>query len=125
MKKKNKEVTFLLSDMIDLDAERHPRYEDALKIAANRHDLSVINVYDPRERTLPNVGLVHVRDAETGRGSWVNTASAAVRRNYEAWSREAVDNTLSTLRRYRIDNVSIATGEDYVKGLISFFKNRA
>ena len=118
-------TAFLLSDMIDLDAERHPRYEDALKIAANRHDLSVINVYDPRERTLPNVGLVHVRDAETGRGSWVNTASAAVRRNYEAWSREAVDNTLSTLRRYRIDNVSIATGEDYVKGLISFFKNRA
>ena len=118
-------TAFLLSDMIDLDAERHPRYEDALKIAANRHDLSVINVYDPRERTLPDVGLVHVRDAETGRGSWVNTASAAVRRNYEAWSREAVDNTLSTLRRYRIDNVSIATGEDYVKGLISFFKNRA
>jgi len=118
-------TAFLLSDMIDVDGERRPRYEEALKIAVNRHDLSVINIFDPRERTLPNVGLVHVRDAETGRSHWVNTASAAVRRNYENWSREAVDNTRSTLRRYHIDTVSIATGEDYVKGLISFFKNRA
>jgi len=118
-------TAFLLSDMIDVDGERRPRYEEALKIAVNRHDLSVINIYDPRERTLPNVGLVHVRDAETGRSSWVNTASSAVRRNYEAWSREAADNARSTLRRYHVDTVSIATGEDYVKGLISFFKNRA
>ncbi len=118
-------TAFLLSDLIDVDEARKPRYEDALKIAAGRHDISVINIYDPRERTLPNVGLVHVRDAETGRSSWVNTASANVRRSYEDWSREAADNALSTLRRYRIDTVSIATGDDYVKGLISFFKNRA
>ncbi len=118
-------TAFLLSDLIDVDGERKPRYEEALKIAANRHDISVINIYDPRERTLPNVGLVHVRDAETGRSSWVNTASAAVRRNYADWSREAAENALSALRRYRIDLVSIATGDDYVKGLISFFKNRA
>ena len=118
-------TAFLLSDMIDVDGERRPRYEEALKIAANRHDISVINIYDPRERSLPNVGLVHIRDAETGRSSWVNTASSAVRRNYEEWSRDAMENTRSTLRRYRIDTVSIATGEDYVKGLISFFKNRA
>ena len=118
-------TAFLLSDLIDVDGERKPRYEEALKIAANRHDISVINIYDPRERTLPNVGLVHVRDAETGRSSWVDTASAAVRQNYAAWSREASENALSTLRRYRIDTVSIATGDAYVKGLISFFKNRA
>ena len=118
-------TAFLLSDMIDLDGTRHPRYEDALKIAAGRHDISVINVYDPRERTLPNVGLVHIRDAETGRGRWINTSAATVRRNYETWSREAFDNTLATLQRYRIDTVSIGTGEDYVKKMIAFFKNRA
>ena len=118
-------TAFLLSDMIDFDGTRHPRYEDALKIAAGRHDISVINVYDPRERTLPNVGLVHIRDAETGRGRWINTSAATVRRNYETWSREAFDNTLATLRRYRIDTVSIGTGEDYVKKMIAFFKNRA
>ena len=118
-------TAFLLSDMIDLDDKRQPRYEDALKIAANRHDISVINVFDPRERTLPNVGLVHIRDAETGRDRWINTASATVRRNYEDWNREASENMKATLRRYRIDTVSIGTGEDYVRQLIAFFKNRA
>ena len=118
-------TAFLLSDMLDLDADRRPRYEDALKIAANRHDLSVINVYDPRERSLPDIGLVHVRDAETGRSRWINTGNSNVRRAYEQWNREAGENTRNLLRRYRIDTVSIATGDDYVKQLISFFKNRA
>ena len=118
-------TAFLLSDMIDMDDEQRPRYEEALKIAANRHDISVISIFDPREKSLPDVGLVHVRDAETGRGSWVNTSSATVRRNYEDWNRRAEENTLATLRRYRIDTVRIGTGEDYVKGLITFFKNRA
>ncbi|MBQ6957676.1 MAG: DUF58 domain-containing protein [Bacteroidales bacterium] len=118
-------TAFLLSDMIDLDAARRPRYEEALKIAVNRHDISVINVYDPRERSLPDIGLVHVRDAETGRNRWINTSAASVRRNYETWSREAFDNTQTTLRRYRVDTVSIGTGDDYVKKMIAFFKNRA
>jgi len=118
-------TAFLLSDMLDLDSDRRPRYEDALKIAANRHDLSVINVYDPRERSLPDIGLVHVRDAETGRSRWINTGNRTVRLEYEKWNREAGENTRNLLRRYRIDTVSIATGDDYVKQLISFFKNRA
>ena len=122
---KKKCTAFVLSDMLDVDSAGAPRYEDALKVARNRHDISVINVYDPRERTLPNVGLVHIRDAETGRGRWINTSAATVRRNYETWSREAFDNTLATLRRYRIDTVSIGTGEDYVQKMIAFFKNRA
>ena len=63
---KKKCTAFLLSDMLDVDQAGNPLYEDALKIAVNRHDLSVIRVYDPRERTLPPVGLVHVKDAETG-----------------------------------------------------------
>ncbi len=118
-------TAFLLSDMLDLDANRHPRYEDALKIAAGRHDISVIDIYDPRERCIPNVGLVHARDAETGRDRWINTSSAEVRRNYEAWGREADDRTRNLLRRYHVDSVRIATGEDYVKSLVAFFKNRA
>ncbi|MGN1046315.1 MAG: DUF58 domain-containing protein, partial [Candidatus Cryptobacteroides sp.] len=60
---KKKCTAFLLSDMLDVDASGQPRYEDALKVAVNRHDLSVIEVHDPRERTLPDVGLVHVKDS--------------------------------------------------------------
>ena len=118
-------TAFLLSDLIDVDAKLQPRYEEALKIAANRHDISVIDIYDPRECTLPDVGLVHVRDAESGASRWINTSSPSVRRSYEDWNRKAFENTLATLRRYRIDNVRIATDENYVKQLIAFFKNRA
>ena len=118
-------TAFLLSDLIDVDAKLQPRYEEALKIAANRHDISVIDIYDPRECALPDVGLVHVRDAESGASRWINTSSPSVRRSYEDWNRKAFENTLATLRRYRIDNVRIATDENYVKQLIAFFKNRA
>lgn len=87
---KQKCTAFLLSDMMDTDADGNPRYEDAMKVAVNRHDLSVIKVYDPRERTIPDVGLVNVKDSETGRTAWVNTSSAKVRRMFS----EAVENLM-------------------------------
>ncbi len=115
---------FLLSDMMDLDADGHPRYEDALKIAANRHDISVVGIYDPREESIPNVGLVRVRDAETGAAVWVDTSSKAMRKAYEARHRAFEQETKALLNKYRIDNVRIATDQDYVKGLTALFKNR-
>ena len=117
-------TAFLLSDMMDTDAQGHPRYEDALKIAANRHDLSVINVYDKREKEIPNLGLVLVRDSETGATEWVDTSSRAMRKAYEKRSHQADEECRQLLNKYRIDNVSIATDQDYVRGLIGFFKNR-
>ncbi len=117
-------TAFLLSDMMDTDDNGRPRWEDALKIAANRHDLSVINIYDKREKEIPNLGLVLVRDAETGAVEWVDTSSRAMRKAYEKRSRQADEECRQLLNRYRIDNVSIATDQDYVQGLIGFFKNR-
>lgn len=118
-------TAFLLSDLMDVDDACAPRYEDALKIAAGRHDLSVINVYDQRERELPDVGMVCVRDAESGERMWVDTSSSTLRRNYARWGEAARANTKQVLNKYRIDSVSIGTDQDYVKQLISFFKNRA
>ena len=117
-------TAFILSDMMDFDPDMHPRYEDALKIACNRHDISAINIYDPRERAIPDIGLVHVADAETGEQAWVDTSSKKVRAAYSKWSTEANAVTKQLLNRYRIDTVSISTGEDYVKGLITFFSKR-
>jgi Uncharacterized conserved protein (some members contain a von Willebrand factor type A (vWA) domain) len=118
-------TAFLLSDLIDMGQDGRPRYEDALKIAVNRHDISAINIYDPREREIPDVGLVNVRDAETGETMWVDTSSASVRRSFAKWSRDAQESTLQMLRKYRVDTVSVATNQDYVKELIAFFKNRS
>ena len=121
---KKKCTAFLLSDMLDVDAEGQPRYEDALKVAAGRHDLSVVKVYDPRERTLPDVGLVHVKDSESGEAAWVNTGSKAVRREYARWQEQVCEREKALLSRYRVDSVSIATNEDYVKGLMGLFSRR-
>ena len=122
---KKKCTAFLLSDMIDVDAERNPRWEDAMKVAADRHDISVINIYDRRERELPPVGLINVLDAETGRQMWVDTSSKAMRDSYHKWNAEVQEKTKQVLRRYRVDSVDIATDQDYVKELISLFKHRA
>ena len=84
---KKKCAAFLLSDMLDVDKEGNPNYEEALKVAVNRHDLSVIEVYDPRERSLPSVGMIHIKDSETGDSAWVNTSSKKMRRAYEDWFR--------------------------------------
>jgi len=120
---KKKCNAFILSDLVDVDENLKPRYENALKIAVNRHDISVVNIYDQRERVLPNVGMIKVHDAETGKELWVNTSSEAVRKNYEQWNRSVYQNSLITLRKYKVDNVSISTSDDYVKGLVALFHN--
>ena len=121
---KQKCTAFLLSDMMDTDAEGNPNYEDAIKVAVNRHDLSVIKIYDPRERVVPDVGLVNVKDSETGESVWVNTSSRKMREAYAQATRNADDKALKLLRRYQIDSVDISTGSDYVRGLMAFFDKR-
>ena len=121
---KKKCTAFLLSDMLDADAEGHPRYEEALKVAVNRHDLSVIKVHDPRERALPAVGLVHIKDSESGRGAWIDTDSRKVRAAYERWFTTLSARETSLLNKYQVDHVDIATDADYVKGLMALFGQR-
>lgn len=115
---------FLLSDLLDVDAERKPRYEEALKIAANRHDLSVIEIYDPRERELPDVGLVRVCDSESGEQQWINTSSLSVRNRYREWNNAVREEAERLFRRTKVESVSVSTSDDYVKNLISFFKRK-
>lgn len=121
---KKKCTVFLLSDMLDVRDDGSPRYEDALKVAAGRHDLSVIRVHDPLERVLPSVGLVHVKDSETGQGAWIDTGSQRMRRRYSAWFASVDEQQQKLFNKYQIDNVDIATDQDYVKGLMALFNGR-
>lgn len=121
---KRKCTAFLLSDLMDVDGECRPKYEEALKVAVNRHDISVINIYDPVERNLPDIGLVRVKDAETSEQIWVDTSSKAVRDHYAKWGKEVFQQTRVLFNKYKVDSVSISTDDDYVKGLIALFKNR-
>ncbi len=115
---------FVLSDMMDLTKEGTPRFESALKIAANKHDIGVIRTYDERETAMPNVGMVELVDAETRQQQWVDTSLRSVRKAYESWWKTSDQTIRQTLSRCKVDNVSISTGEDYVRPLIKLFKQR-
>lgn len=114
---------FILSDFMDTPDDI-PAFEEALKIAGRKHDIVGIRVYDERETELPDIGIVELKDAETGKKIWVDTSSNRVRKNYhEDWLRRT-DEVSQILNRARVDNVAISTGEDYVKSLIKLFKKR-
>ena len=116
-------TTFILSDFLD-DRNDRTALDDALKIERGKHDLVGIRVYDPRETELPNVGIVELEDAESGRKAWVDTSSRAVRDHYaEAWRQRSAD-IESTLRHNRIDTATISTDGDYVTELIKLFRQR-
>ncbi len=116
-------TTFILSDFLDNRNDR-TALDDALKIARGKHDLVGIRIYDPRETELPNVGIVELKDAESGRKAWVDTSSRAVREHYaEAWRQRSAD-IETTLRHNRIDTATISTDSDYVTELIKLFKQR-
>lgn len=112
-------ATFLISDFID----GHDYYK-SLSIASRKHDVTAIQVYDKRETSLPNVGLMKVLDYETGEQKWINTSSSKVRNLYKKWwyERQLVMN--ETLQRCRVDVASVATDEDYAKSLMALFKER-
>lgn len=122
---KKRSTAFVLSDFMDVNmSDEKANFEDALKIAVNRHDVVGIKVYDPREKTLPDVGIVELEDAETGQTICVDTSSYKVREHYALHNQKSnfiIDNTLV---RYKVDSVACATNEDYVKALIKLFKKR-
>ncbi len=121
---KKKCNVFVLSDMIDADASGQIRFEDALKVAVGRHDISVVKVHDPREENIPAVGLVHVKDSETGESSWINTDSGKVRRSYHDWFSEVNAREDKLFKKYQVEYVDISTDEDYIKKLKALFGSK-
>ena len=121
---KKRSTAFVLSDFMDCDGVERVRFEDPLKIASGKHDLVGIRIYGRREESLPDVGILELQDAETGEKVWVDTSSASTRKAYaDHWTKTntLIDHALS---RARVDNVRIATDEDYVKSLMKLFKRR-
>ena len=120
-------TAFLISDMMDDSFSRQPSavsHQKALPItiASRKHDLSAIQIYDRRDAELPDVGLVKLRDPETGARVWADTSLESVRAAYaKAWrnQQEALENVYT---KTGMNNVSVRTDEDYVKALMRLFK---
>lgn len=115
---KKRSTVFLISDFMD------ENYEDALKIAGKKHDLVGLWIYDIREAELPGVGLMKVKDSETGQIAWINTNNAAFRNAYQQMYRKKHDETSEMLKKNGVDFVPIASDEDYVKPLMRLFNKR-
>ncbi len=116
-------TAFLLSDLLNSKRDDEA-LSDALKIATSRHDIIALKVSDPREKEIPDVGIVEFQDAETARKVWVDTSSRAVRDHYStAWA-EREERTREMLLHNRIDIADISTDSDYVAELIKLFKKR-
>ncbi len=112
-------TVFLLSDFFDTRD-----FSQQLSIASRKHDLCALQIYDQRMLDLPNVGLMKVRDAETGVETYIDTSSKAVRRAHHEWWIQNQARLTDMFTHANIDCVHLRTDEDYVKGLISLFKRR-
>ena len=110
---------FMMSDFIDTN-----NYQKALTIANNRHDLVALQIYDKREKELPNIGLIKLKDAERGGEMWIDTASRQVRETYAQWWLKNQQKMRDVAIRSGVDITSIATDEDYVRSLITLFERR-
>ena len=120
---KKRSTAFLLSDFIIPNSDFTP-LEDALKIATSRHDVVAIRVTDPRDKSLPDVGIVEMRDAESGQKVWIDSSSAAVREHFaNQWS-DREQRVSNLLLHNRIDTAELTTNSDYVAELIKLFKKR-
>jgi uncharacterized protein (DUF58 family) len=115
---KKRSIAFLISDFIDQG------YEDALKIAARKHDLIGVRLYDPRESVLPPVGLMRVLDAESRETMWVDTSDRRVRERYAQWWQDRGTERTKLFRRSGVDAIDVRIDQSYINPLVSFFRLR-
>jgi len=113
-------TAFVFSDYIDKGS-----YQHALTIANKKHDMVAIQVFDERETEMPKVGLIKIKDAESGSEKYVDTDSSRVRDAYKHWWEKRQTEMGDAFKRSRVDSVSIRTDEDYVKALIGLFNKRS
>lgn len=115
---RQKSIAFVMSDFIDA------AYQDALRIAGNKHDVIGIKIYDKMDQKLPKIGMLRVEDAETGKQKWVDTNSSFVRFEYEKEFFRITDYCTEVFKKAGCSLLHVRTDEDYIKVLQRFFISR-
>ncbi len=116
---KKKCTSFMISDFID-----QPNFRNALTIANRKHDIIAIQVYDKRVADLPPIGLIKLKDAETGHEQWVDSSSPKVRKAQREWWQKRQAYLQETFTKSNVDSISVRTDQDYVKALLNLFAKR-
>jgi uncharacterized protein (DUF58 family) len=111
-------TAFVISDFFA------PDFEEALRIASNKHDIVALKVYDPVEMAIPDIGMVKVSDSETGEEKWIDTSSKSVRNSYKEWWTIHIEQVRNIFKRCGVDSTELRTDIDYVKPLVKLFENR-
>lgn len=117
-------TAFVLSDFYD-NKSLEPTFNHTFEIANRKHDVVAIQVYDPLAKELPNIGLMKVRDAETGHEMFIDTSSSKLRKAHTRYWMQRQETLTRTFAKSNVDWVSVATNEDYAKSLLLLFKQRA
>ena len=112
-------IAFVVSDFYTQNS-----FLKEIRIANSKHDVVAIQVYDPRAKTLPDVGLINVKDAETGHEMLIDTSSAKLRKAHTQYWQKRTETLKDTFAQSNVDWVSIATNEDYVKAMMLLFMQR-
>jgi uncharacterized protein (DUF58 family) len=115
---KKRSTAFIISDFIVTD------FEEALRIASNKHDIVALKVFDPVEKSIPDIGLIKVCDSETGAEKWIDTSSKTARLAYEKWWEDHIGSIRGIFKRCGVDSAELRTDLDYVKPLIKLFETR-
>jgi uncharacterized protein (DUF58 family) len=116
---RRRSVAFVVSDFLDTG------FEQSLRIANRKHDLSAVSLSDPREMELPPVGILELEDAETGRTLLVDTWDRRIRARFSEKAKERIEERRRLFRRNKVDAVELATGQPYDVPLVRFFRERA
>ena len=111
-------TSFIISDFMS------PAFLDELKIANKKHDIIALRLYDRHEEEFPNLGLIPIKDEETGQIQWVNTADKNIRNAFKGFAMGRNARLQETFRKSGVDHTSIGTHESYVKPLMTLFKKR-
>lgn len=111
-------TAFLLSDFIDT------RFEDAMKIAGNKHDLVALQIIDPTELRLPDIGLAQIYTKELGKSVWIDTSDKTLRDEFGRKAKARMTFLETTFKRSGVDFARMYTGQDYVKPLLNLFRAR-
>ncbi len=111
-------TAFIISDFLV------PDFEEAMRIASNKHDIVALKVFDPVEQAIPDIGLIKVSDAESGNEKWIDTSSASIRDAYAKWWISHVEQIRNIFKRCGVDSTELRTDLDYVNPLIKLFESR-
>ena len=116
---KKKSIVFVLSDFMD------DKYEKFLSIMAKKHDLTGIRVFDPKDESIPNLGVIQINDSETGEFKWINTQSSSVRKAYSDYYYKNVSFFESIFKKNGAGILTCRVDESYVRKLLNFFNSRS